>query len=370
MRILCLGALLVVCNFAAAQSSTPADAPWQMQESGTSASLRGIYSVDGTIAWASGTGGTVLKTTDGGAHWLKCAVPDAAGDGAALDFRGVQAWNAQAAVVLASGPGEKSRLYETTDGCKTWTLLLKNTEKKGFWDAVAFQRREFGYFGDDHSGVMVGDPVDGNFETYATILGSGWSADTAGCSAPAGQTVFAASNSSIFVFGSRRYILGTGGKSGANVYISPLLLTGNGADSCGKIPVPLAGGNESSGIFSLAFRDVKHGVAVGGDSSKPGESEGTAASTGDRGLRWIAAVKPPHGYRSSVDWSAEFRVWIAAGPNGSDASRDDGQTWQPIDDGNWNALSLPFIVGPNGRIARMNATELPGSANASVSAVK
>ena len=81
-----------------------------MQESGTTASLRGIHSVDGKIAWASGTEGTVLRTLDGGAHWQKCAVPDGATDGATLDFRGVQAFDAETAIVMASGPGEKSRL--------------------------------------------------------------------------------------------------------------------------------------------------------------------------------------------------------------------------------------------------------------------
>jgi hypothetical protein len=49
-----------------------------------------------------------------------------------------------------------------------------------------------------------------------------------------------------------------------------------------------------------------------------------------------------------------LKAWIAAGTNGSDISRDDGKTWTPIDDGNWNALSLPFVVGPHGRIARLS----------------
>ena len=40
---------------------------------------------------------------------------------------------------------------------------------------------------------------------------------------------------------------------------------------------------------------------------------------------------------------------------------NDGKTWKPIDDGNWNALSLPFAVGPNGRIARLNPAALPHS---------
>jgi photosystem II stability/assembly factor-like uncharacterized protein len=96
-------------------ASAQTGSPWQMQNSGTTAGLRGIHSVDGTVAWASGTGGTVLRTTDGGAHWEPCTVPDAATDGATLDFRGVHAWDAQTAIVMASGPGEKSRLYKTKD---------------------------------------------------------------------------------------------------------------------------------------------------------------------------------------------------------------------------------------------------------------
>ena len=90
------------------QSAPPAQPVWQIQDSGTSVSLRGIYSVDGLVAWASGTRGTVLKTIDGGANWQKCTVPDVEGDGVMLDFRGVQAWDAQTAIVMASGPGARA----------------------------------------------------------------------------------------------------------------------------------------------------------------------------------------------------------------------------------------------------------------------
>src|SRR5208282_371057 len=92
MRVIRLSLLLAVSAVAAAQSPAPTSlAPlhWQLQDSGATASLRGIDSVDGKVAWASGTGGTVLRTTDGGAHWMKCAVPDGDKDGATLDFRGV-----------------------------------------------------------------------------------------------------------------------------------------------------------------------------------------------------------------------------------------------------------------------------------------
>ena len=82
----------------------------------------------------------------------------------------------------------------------------------------------------------------------------------------------------------------------------------------------------------------------------------------DGGKTWAAAAKPPHGFRSAVAWDADARAWIAAGTNGSDISYDDGKTWVPLDNGNWNALSLPWVVGPDGRIAKLDAGNLPRSA--------
>src|SRR5580658_1396437 len=161
-----LGVFLIAAAVASAQSSTPTSPEslpqqvWQMQDSGTTAGLRGIDSVDGTVAWASGTEGTVLKTTDGGAHWQKCAVPDLATDGATLDFRGVQAWDSATAIVMASGPGEKSRLYKTVDGCSTWTLLFKNPDSPdGFFDSF-WLNAVFGH------GMLLGDPVKGRFTVF------------------------------------------------------------------------------------------------------------------------------------------------------------------------------------------------------------
>ena len=359
MRMMRLSLLLSLSTFAFGQTPTSSSVVWQMQDSGTTASLRGIYSVDGTIAWASGTGGTVLKTIDGGTHWQKCAIPDAATDGATLDFRGVQAWDAQTAIVMASGPGEKSRLFKTMDGCKTWALLLKNEEKDGFWDGVVFQRADYGYLSLPDDGVMIGDPLHERFETRQGYKRDIQFIDSAGCAAKEGESAFAASNSSFIVLGLGRYILGTGGKSGARVLIAPKLNGGVSTDPCLDVDVPIAGGNESSGVFSIAIRDLKHLIIVGGDYTKPNESKSTAARTSGDWKHWTASTTPPHGFRSAVQWSETLKLWITVGTNGSDISRDDGRTWQPLDNGNWNALSLPFVVGPNGRIARLNPSALP-----------
>jgi photosystem II stability/assembly factor-like uncharacterized protein len=382
MRVLQLTLLLTASIFAAAQSPTPATNPWQMQDSGTTAGLRGIFSVDGTVAWTSGTNGTVLKTIDGGAHWTKCAVPDAAKDGATLDFRGVQAWDAETAIVMASGPGDKSRLYKTTDGCGTWKLAFKNPDKEGFWNALYFESRGDGK-GRGTNGWLLGDPVGGMFSLFSTLdSGKHWFRQgNKGLHVKVGaQGAFAASNSSLFAYG-MFVAFGSGGTAGAFVYSgrqTEICLDDCSPEETGlygnkhkwnQRPVFFGKNTESSGVFSIEGRHetpiargypprYKGFVAVGGDYTRPDESAGTAAWSADGGETWTASAIPPHGFRSAVQWSEAIKAWITVGTNGSDISRDDGKTWQPLDNGTWNALSLPFVVGPNGGIARMNPAAL------------
>lgn len=318
---------------------------WQMQDAGTTASLRGIVAVNSSIAWASGTGGTVLRTIDGGQHWTRCATPDAARDGASLDFRGVQAWDEKTAIAMASGPGDQSRLYKTTDGCASWALLFANPDKDGFWDAVSIA--------DQQNIRIFGDPVEGRFVVYGSEDGGkSWKRDArAALRASAAEGGFAASNSSFLRLESGAWAFGTGSPAGARVFLG--CVSCMSAERWHAVDVAAFPAAKSAGIFSLAARDERRWVAVGGDYLKPNESVGTAAFTRDGGLHWTAAEKNPHGYRSSVQWWEQGKLWITVGTNGSDLSRDDGRNWQKIDDGNWNALGLPFVVGPHGRIARL-----------------
>jgi len=369
MQAIRLTLLIAFAAHAAAQSPAPAPMQgqsqpqpiWQMQDSGTTAGLRGIDNVDGSVAWASGAGGVVLKTTDGGQHWQKCAIPDAATDGATLDFRGVQAWDAHTAIVMASGPGEKSRLYKTTDGCKSWVVLLSNEDKDGFWDALRLWTQTDGF--------LAGDPVDGHpflseFTSWNGVVLDNTLYDL---NATKGEGAFAASNSSIALApfrtrdgASREAWLATGGVSGSRV-IHYQHFNGGEPERCSTsiAAVGIFPKTANGGIFSIDFKGDRHGIAVGGDYAKPNDPTGTAAWSSDGGATWTASTTPPHGYRSTVQWSQSEKLWITAGTNGSDLSRDDGRTWQPLDKGNWNALSLPFIVGPKGRIARLNPATLP-----------
>jgi hypothetical protein len=379
-RILIAGAILsLCCGVVCAQKAASVHAEnqklsWVMQDSGTTAGLRGIYSVDGEIAWASGTGGTVLRTTDRGEHWTKCTVPSP--DGETLDFRAVQAWDAQTAIVMASGPGDKSRLYKTADGCKSWILLLKNPDAPdGFFDSFRFHKEQRLLGDHEGFGLLFGDPVKGHLSVLETRDGGyAWNRIESDSLAvqSAGNGAFAASNGCITDFGTASNFFISGGRMGSFLirlnYQGPYWLNNSSplTKSWGIVPLPFAKGADSIGAFAIGghvglsedkaatIKGLKYRLAVvGGDYSKPNESAGSAAWSSDGGLHWTAAAKPPHGYRSSVAWSEDLKAWITVGTNGSDISRDDGKTWQPMDDGNWNALSLPFVVGPKGRIARL-----------------
>ncbi len=369
--------LRVVALLLAACATPAMRAQFTMQDSGTTADLRGIVNVGNGTAWASGTHGTVLRTEDSGFVWQGCTVPPGAEK---LDFRGVQAFDDQTALVMSSGKGDLSRVYKTTDGCKSWKLVFTNPDAEGFFDAMQKMTRDKLY--------VLGDPVHGEFSIFSSSDGGlTWTAEHAvGLAAdPMQQGAFAASNSSLIAAGLAHFDFATGGREGAFLYErgSVLSLAGTGAASArqseqhdwSRTPVPVGNGQkQTAGVFSLA-EDVRSGtlVAVGGDYAKPDSAERIAGSRSGGTGQWTAAQTMPHGYRSSVAYDAEAKAWITVGPNGTDVSTDDGRNWRalrpgygddPDADKHWNALSLPYVVGPHGRIGRLRDDALAGAKTA------
>ncbi|WP_263379973.1 beta propeller repeat protein [Granulicella paludicola] len=348
-----------------------ANAQWEIQHSGTTASLRGIDNVGGGVAWASGTGGTVLKTEDGGKHWQVCAVPPGA---ETLDFRGVQAFDAKTAIVMSSGKGDLSRLYKTTDGCATWKLVFTNPDKDGFWDALqARDQDQLEIAGDSVDRPLVNEKMGHILPVWKYNEGDDPAGDLSDhffeLAALSGESGFAGSNSTL-VLGSvpkrdpvwNYQWLATQTPEHSYIHREAEEDTPTCEPCRGerlRVETPMSQGSESAGIFSLAFREDRIGIAVGGDYRKPNDPTKTASYSVDTGKNWVLAVRSPHGYRSAVAYDANARAWISVGPNGTDVSFDDGKNWKPLTPGagetlgadkDWNALSLPFVVGPNGRI--------------------
>ena len=132
----------------------PVAAQWVPQASGTLVELRGLSVLSPSVVWASGQRGTVLRTTDGGAHWTTRIVPGAE----VLDLRAVEATSPNTAFAMSIG--DSSRIFRTTDGGNSWSLRLILTQKGTFLDAIRFW--------DTQHGIAMSDPVNGHFYLVTT----------------------------------------------------------------------------------------------------------------------------------------------------------------------------------------------------------
>jgi photosystem II stability/assembly factor-like uncharacterized protein len=315
---------------------------WSAQLGGVTASLRGISAVNENVAWASGAKGTVLRTTDGGNTWTARPVPDAK----SLDFRDVEAFDADTAILMSAGPGALSRIYKTADGGAHWKLLFQNQQEKGFFDAIAFWDRQ--------RGLILGDAVEGRMVVLRTSDGgASWQAIDADKMPPAqeGEGAFAASGTSLIVRPDGRAWFATGGTGGSRVFRSS-----DWGRSWEVAQTPVRHDGPACGIFSIAFWDGSHGIVVGGNYSKPSEDNDNIAFSTDGGRTWAPAGKShPAGYRSAVSLLADRKTAIATGAGGTDISRDGGRTWSKCGDAGYHALSGLWAVGDKGSIARTTA---------------
>jgi photosystem II stability/assembly factor-like uncharacterized protein len=315
---------------------------WSVGTTGVESNLRGVSVIvdatfkENTTIWVSGSKGTILRSLDSGKHWGRVYVP--AGD--SLDFRGVVGIDRNSAYVMSSGEGEKSRIYKTRDGGKTWQLQYTDPRKAFFLDALAC--------GDERHCFALSDPIDGKFLLVHTEDGEHW-AEMAREHMPealAKEGAFAASNSSLVVDEHDLYFA-TGGGAAARVFHSPNL-----GKTWTVSETPVVGGKTSAGIFPLACHG-RHLVAVGGDFEEPTRALRSAALSDDGGETWRLAVVPPGGYRSAVGKYAGG--YLAVGPSGTEISTD-GLRWEQTDVVNLNAVGFDngqiWAVGPKGSVAR------------------
>ena len=316
------------------------DAQWQKVEVETDASFRGLDVVSEKIIWASGTGGTVIRTIDGGENWDTIKVPDAE----KLDFRDIEAFDANTAYILSIGNGGDSRIYKTTDGGKNWKLQFKNADEKAFFDSIAFW--------DEKNGMAQSDPVDGKYVLYRTTDGENWQKVPTEKmpSAKEGEAAFAASGTCIITEGKKRIWLISGGMD-ARVFRSK-----DRGKTWKVSDTPIVNGTAGSGIFSIAMFDKKRGVIVGGNYEKPNDITNNLAFTTNGGKNWNLA-KGLNGYRSGVAYIDKNTI-IAVGSSGSDISSDGGKTWKNLDKENYNAVqslgkNTTWAVGAKGLVSRM-----------------
>lgn len=340
MVLLVLAAMVVVPGGTAAADHLS----WKPTPTGTDAQLRGLSAVSRQVAWASGQRGTVLRTVDGGRTWASVGPPGTAD----LDFRDIEAFDARTAVVLSIGPGEQSRIYRTSDAGRTWTEAFRNAEEAAFYNCLAFF--------DHRNGLAAGDPVDGRFRVLSTSDGGrSWSV-LPGAGMPEalpGEYGFSASGQCITVAGRSDAWIATGGSATARV-----LHSGDRGRTWTASDTPLAS-SESAGVFAVAFRTPRQGIAVGGDYLNPTGGADNLALTRDGGRTWAEPVNSPAGYRSAVTYHPLLgSTLLAVGPSGSDVSLDGGRRWWQFDDGSFDSVDCGrdgacWASGDDGRVATL-----------------
>lgn len=343
-----LAPLLAAALALAAVRPPAVRAQWVAQSNPTDAELRGLSVASPRVVWASGMGGTVIRTLDGGQHWTRDTVPGAG----ALDLRAIAATSD--VVAHAISIADSSRIYRTTDGGKSWSLRWGATRKGTFLDAIRFW--------DARHGIAMSDPVDGRFLIVTSDDGGDtWTEVPAERIPPAlpGEGAFAASGTCLTVLGDSDVWLATGGALVARVYHSS-----DRGHTWTVHDTPIRAGVPSAGVFSVAFRDRRHGVIAGGDYQQPALRGRNLAVTLDGGATWTLAdsAASPAGYRSAVAYvpGTEGRTLVAVGLSGTDISRDGGLSWRQVEGVAYNSVQFAspaagWAVGPKGRIGAWRA---------------
>lgn len=321
------------------------------QNAGTDASFRGMSVVNVHVVWISGTKGTFAWTTDGGAAWHTGQVPGAASH----DFRAVHAFSVDTALLMVSSQ-DTALIYRTTDRGRSWSVVYRDESKGAFLDAMAFF--------DSRRGLAVGDPVNGRFVILSTSDGGlHWTrvADAGVPPSIPGEGAFAASGTSLITCGPRDAWLGSGGAATSRVFHST-----DGGRRWSVANVPINAGVASAGIFSLACRDTKHIIAVGGNYSKPDAAATTVARSDDGGATWTSSSPSPStAFLSGVAFldPGDGSRLIAVGTEGSAFSVDGGSSWSRLDSLSLNVVialgsnDMAWAAGARGTVAALGGLQ-------------
>lgn len=333
---------LILAALAALILPTRAAAQWELQDTGTRAEFRGL-DVSGARIWATGTGGVVATSADGGATWRADSIPGASN----LFLVDVAALGSDTAVVLGTDfNGGLSRFYRTLDGGATWTMAHEVSGAGVFMDGLAFW--------DERRGVAFGDPADGAFMILLTSDGGASWRRVPADRLPQpleGEAAFAASGRMIDTEDAGLGWIATGGGA-----VARLLRTTDYGESWTALATPMAGG-EASGLFAIDFRDARNGIAVGGNYTDARAPGANVMRTTDGGETWELVQGQPVGVIYGGAWVPGTDVFLTAGPPGTGLSRDAGMTWQSTGSDPFNTVvaagpGAAWAAGTNGRIAR------------------
>jgi photosystem II stability/assembly factor-like uncharacterized protein len=307
----------------------------------TKTSLRGLSVVNNMVVWASGSNGTVGKSTDGGKNWKWFVVKQFE----KRDFRDIEAFDAATAVIMCVDA--PAYILKTVDGGENWKIVYENKTKGMFLDAMEFWN--------ELSGIVIGDPINGKVFVARSFDGGNTWKDIPNNYRPiadSGEAFFAASGTNVRALDRDESVLVSGGTK-SNMYIRDK-----------KINLPIIQGQETTGANSIAVLDhnkLNGGstmIIVGGDFSNPNSDSLNCFFTTNHGKTWKAPKRPPHGYRSCVEYLSKKQL-VSCGPTGVDYSFDGGNTWKLISKESFHVTRIAkrgatvYLAGSDGKIGKL-----------------
>ena len=335
--------LVIICAFYIVQLS--AQQPTiKILESGKRVSIRGLSVVDDDIIWASGSSGSVARSTDGGNTftWIKVSGYEK------TDFRDIEAFDKDTAIIM--GITTPAVILKTVNGGMSWKKVFEDTAKAAFLDAMDFHHGAMG--------IAFGDPLTNN-KWYTVITfshGNTWSKSDLPDLPDLypGEAFFASSGTNIRFRKEGSMVAGTGGKKSRWFSWNFNSKKNRIVDS-----VPIMQGGTSTGSNSIDVWKNK-AVIVGGDFSKDTISSNNCVlvSFEKKYAKMRIPQTPPHGYRSCVIYLDENNL-LTCGTSGIDISKDGGMNWLLISKESFHVCqkakkgSAVFLAGSNGKIAKL-----------------
>jgi photosystem II stability/assembly factor-like uncharacterized protein len=324
-------------------SATAQQPTIKILESGKRISIRGLSVVNDNVIWASGTGGSVARSTDGGNSFTWIKVPGYE----KMDFRDIEAFDSNTAIIM--GITAPAVILKTKDGGRTWKTVFEDTTKGAFLDAMYFKENP-------NDGQVIGDPVF-NLQIYTLLTtdqGDTWKLINGSDrlselnTLNEGEAFFASSGTNFVVRGNHFQAYVSGGRSSR-------LFTALRRDS-----LPIMQGKESTGANSIAVYQNK-GVIVGGDFAKDTISSNNCVLVDFSDFEKPVFNIPkssPHGYRSCVIYLTKKKL-LTCGTSGVDISKDGGKNWQLIAKDGFHVCQKAkkgktvFLAGGGGKIAKL-----------------
>lgn len=300
--------------------------------SGTKTSIRGLSVVNENIIWASGSGGKVARSTNGGKSFEWITVKGFEKN----DFRDIEAFDSNTAVIMAVA--DPAYILKTTNGGKDWKVVYSNSTKGMFLDAMNFY--------DSKHGMVIGDPInDTVFQAVTSDGGDTWQVYTKyPVKVDAGEAFFASSGTNLKYFmGS--YVLVSGGTKASFIFPET------------KLKLDILQGKESTGCNSVAYWKGRW-VIVGGDFANDKDTTLNCLYSLPGPPRFRRPATPPHGYRSCVAFISKKKL-ITCGTSGIDISTDGGNNWKLISNESYHVCQKAkkgkavFLAGGNGRISKL-----------------